>query len=94
MADPERLDNCILALVPFWGELMVSAVKSATCKRYAKKRGVSDGTIRRELGALAAALNHCQREGYLTSAPHVWRPEKPPAKDRWLTRKEAAGELT
>lgn len=53
-------------------------------------RPVSDGTIRRELGTLRAALEYCRREGYLTWAPAVVLPQRPPARDRWLTRSEAA----
>lgn len=92
-ADPARIADCITALTPFWGELMVSAVKGETCRRYTRereKRGVMPGTIRRELGCLSAALNHCQREGYLTLAPAVALPERPEGRDRWLTRAEAA----
>lgn len=51
---------------------------------------IAAGTIRKELGTLSAALEYCRREGYLLSAPAVALPEKPPAKDRWLTRDEAA----
>ena len=51
---------------------------------------VAPGTIRRELGTLRAALGHCVREGYLATAPHVFLPSKPPPRDRWLTRSEAA----
>ena len=39
---------------------------------------------------LQAALNYCQAEGYLTSAPKVRLPAKPAPRDRWLTRDEAA----
>ena len=90
VADPARIGWAIDALVPFWGEQPVAAVTGNTCRAYRKKRGVGDGTIRRELGTLRAALNHCEREGYLVSAPAVWTPSKPPAKDRWLDRKEVA----
>lgn len=51
---------------------------------------VSPATVRRELGTLQATLNYGHREGYLTSAPVVTLPEKSDAKDRWLTRDEAA----
>jgi len=90
VAAPERIGYAIEALDGFWGDLPVSAVKGETCRRYAKARGVSDGTIRRELGTLRAALNHCHREGYLTAAPAVTLPDKPAPKERWLTRDEAA----
>jgi integrase len=89
-AAPERLIAAVRPLDAFWAELPVSAVKGATCRRYAKERQRADGTIRRELNVLQAALNHCLREGYLLSAPKVTLPARPPAKERWLTRQEAA----
>ncbi|NVK47600.1 MAG: hypothetical protein HWE33_14985 [Rhodobacteraceae bacterium] len=106
VAAPERIGYALDALIPFWAELKVSHVKGETCRRYAKFRKkvikrdaegepiewapVSAGTVRRELGTLQAALNYCQREGFLTSAPLVTLPEKPEAKEPWLTRDEAA----
>lgn len=100
--DPVRIGSAIEALLPFWGKLAVSTIKAETCRRYAKSRSttkgmprgktrpVSPATIRRELGTLRAALSYCHAEGYLTHAPPVTLPEKPPARDVWLTRDEAA----
>ncbi|PTW99057.1 tyrosine-type recombinase/integrase [Pararhodobacter aggregans] len=51
---------------------------------------VAEGTTRRELGTLAAALNFCMGEGQLLNPPKVHLPAKPDPKDRWLTREEAA----
>ena len=79
----ERLDD-------FWKSQKVSAIKGETCRRYANWREKSDGTARRELGVLQAALNWCHREGWLTDAPRVTLPPKPEARERWLTRQEAA----
>lgn len=89
VADPQRLGFAIEALLPFWGDLSVSAIKGETCRRYVKQRKASISTARRELGALSAALNYCFREGYLLSAPPVTLPEKPAPRDRWLTEDEA-----
>ncbi len=90
VAAPERIGYAIMALDRFWGDLPVTAVKGATCRRYVAERGVANGTARRELGTLQAALNFCAREGHLLTAPLVWRPPADPPKDRWLTRQEAA----
>lgn len=102
VADPVRLACAIEALLPFWGLLQVSTIKAETCRRYAKSRvtgkgmpegqtrQISPGTIRRELGTLRAALEYCRAEGYLLSAPSVTLPAPPAAKERWLTRDEAA----
>ncbi|WP_457299142.1 tyrosine-type recombinase/integrase [Phyllobacterium sp. P5_D12] len=51
-----------------------------------------DGTAatRRQLEDLRSAINYYKDEGYATVAPTVWLPEKPGARDRWLTRAEAA----
>lgn len=99
-ADPERISYAVEALLPFWGDLTVSAITKNTCRRYAATRfrkardgariPIAQGTIRRELGALSAALNYCVDEGRLLSAPPVHLPEKPAPKERWLTRSEAA----
>ena len=48
------------------------------------------GTIRKELGVLAAAIQYCKDEGHLLNPPKVHLPAKPAPKDRWLTRNEAA----
>lgn len=90
VAAPERIGYAMDALLPFWAELKLSHVKGETCRRYGKWRSRSNGTIRRELGTLQAAMNYAQREGYVTSAPLVTRPPKPEATTRWLTRSEAA----
>jgi integrase len=89
-AAPERIGYALKALLPFWDGLAVSDVTKATCRRYSTARKKSDGTIRRELATLRAALNYCAQEGHLTRAPFVHLPSKPNAKDRWLTRDEVA----
>ena len=90
VAAPERIGYAVLALEPHLGALPVSSLGGAVCRRYMKDRGVSPGTVRKELGTLQAALNFAAREGYLTAAPKVWLPPKPAPRDRWLTRDEAA----
>lgn len=99
VAAPERIGYAMQALLPFWGALPVSAVKGATCRRYAatrtrkvagKVQPISPGTIRRELNTLGAALQFCAREGYLISAPLVTLPSKPETTQRAMTRDEAA----
>ncbi|MDP3263467.1 MAG: site-specific integrase [Tabrizicola sp.] len=100
VAAPSRIGYAIDALLAFWGALSVADVKGETCRRYAKTRTrrfkdgsaqpISDGTLRRELNVLQAAINYCHKEGYLLTTTKVTLPEKPPSRDRWLTRDEAA----
>ena len=47
-------------------------------------------SIRKDLEDLRAAINHHHREGLHTSAIKVVLPPKPPPRERWLTRQEAA----
>ena len=91
--DRARLADCIRALVPLLGDLPLSAIRGEVCRRYGKDRNRAPGTVRKELGVLAAAINHCHAEGYITSAPRVRLPAKPPPRDRWLTRDEVAALL-
>ena len=95
-ADPKRIAYAIHALLPFWSDRHVALVKGETCRAYLRYReglGVGAGTIRRELGCLQAALRHCQREGHIPEIPMAWLPPRPPPKERWLTRSEAAALL-
>jgi integrase len=89
---PARIGYAISALLPYWSGKTVADITKSSCRRYAAKRGVSAGTIRRELGVLTAALNYAAGEKLLKKeqVPLVELPTKPEGKDRWLTRNEAA----
>lgn len=103
------------ALLPFWAESTVDAIKGETCRAYYRQRRAAlsekypsraaksllspvdgqgpscfDNTIRRELATISAALEHCRKEGHLLNPPAVWLPPGRRAKERWLTRSEAA----
>ncbi len=93
VADPARIGQCITALLPFWGDVVMSDVKGETCRRYGRERKRAVGTVRKELGVLQAAANYCVREGYLTSAPMVTLPRAPETTQGALTRSEVAALL-
>ena len=59
---------------------------------YAQTRKVSDSTLRRELGALNAALAHAVRGRVLTldAVPHIALPPAGQARDLWLDEAEEA----
>lgn len=92
---PQRIGYAIAALLTYWDGKTVSDITKGRCREYVRKRRVKDGTARRELGALTAALNFAAGENLLEKkhVPTVELPTKPEGKDRWLTRKEAAGLL-
>lgn len=50
--------------------------------------GVADGTIRREIGVLRAALKWAVKERWISDAPYVDAPGSGPPRDRWLTSDE------
>ena len=103
-ACPERIGYAIDALNLWWAGRSVSDVSVDSCEQYIQdmragyhapasekpRRPVQDGTIRRELGCLRSALICCKKRGLLETVPPMAFPDKPPAKERWLTRSEAA----
>lgn len=90
---PDRIAYAIEPLLDYWEHCTVGDITKQTCRNYINRRGRANGTIRRELGVLKAALNFAYSEGRITRVPHVLLPEKPRGKDRWLTRHEAASLL-
>lgn len=87
-ADPARIGYAIDALDGWWSDLPVAEITETRCRAYAEARGVAPGTMRRELGCLRAAINYALPAG--VQKPTIWLPPKPPARDVWLTRSEAA----
>lgn len=61
----------------------------ATCAAYVKARG-KQAAARRELEDLRAAVRHHWKLGLVTHPVPVVLPDKGDARNRWLTRKEAA----
>ena len=86
----ERIAYAIDALLPFWSGRAVSEITETSCREYTLSRSVSNGTVIRELGVLKAALQWDVDHNRLERAPKIWMPKRPPPKDRWLTRSEAA----
>ena len=62
----------------------------AAAKDKATAKRVATGTARRELEVLSAAVGHAYREGRINYRVAVWLPDKPPARDRYLSKSELA----
>ncbi len=90
---PWRIAAAVKAMVPFWQGKTVGNITRETCRGYVTARNRSPGTARRELGVLRAAVNHAHRSGRLTRVVAVELPDGGEARDRFLTRKEAAALL-
>lgn len=88
-ANKRKFDERIARLAKWWGGKMLSSVTGATCREYARHRG-NEGGSRRDLEDLRAAINHHAKEGLHRGSIRVVLPPKGPARERWLTRDEAA----
>lgn len=80
----------IATLSAWWGGQNCDAIRPETCRAYVRERGASESSAARELTTLRAALGHAHKNGKLIDRPFVELPSRPPGRDRWLTRSEAA----
>lgn len=93
IASTETLGYNMDRLLDWWIGKTVADILKDSCQAYAAQRrraGVTDSTVRRELGVLSAAIGHARACDRLREQPKIWMPDQGPAKERWLTRQEAA----
>jgi len=86
---PRETAQRMTALLGYFGDKVLSNINGKMCRYYVKRRG-SRAAARRELEDLRAAINHHRREGLCSAIVEVALPEASPARERWLTREEAA----
>lgn len=86
---PKETAGRLKALLGFFGTKTLSQINRGLCRDYAEHRG-SAAAARRDLEDLRAAINHFHAEGHVREIVKVPLPERSPARDRWLTRQEAA----
>ncbi|MHC3127807.1 integrase [Brevundimonas sp. GN22] len=97
-AHPELVGYHVPPLLDFWGDHMCWDITASTCTGYTRARmaglngrkPVAQGTARRELETLSAALNHAYKARKISKPVFVDLPAKAPRRERWLTRPEAA----
>lgn len=86
-----RQARCIRTLTAALGGIAAEALTAADVRTYiAARRPRADGTVRRELIVLRAALRHSAREGLIDHARLVPMPPLGRPRTRWLRRSEAA----
>lgn len=101
LAKPQKAAERAERLLMWWGERTLSEVTGANCRAYAScrdgegpsVRGGRKGTgggARRDLQDLSAAIGHHHAEGLHREVVKVVLPAKGEARQRWLTRDEAA----
>lgn len=88
---PDRLRDAWKALELVFKHKAPRHITEDDCRAYRQRRndlGRSDGTVHVELGMLRAALRWGVRKKWLDQAPYIWLPQKPPPRDRVLTKAE------
>ena len=90
--EQQEIEPRIERLNEYWGGKMLAQINAQSCAGYAKHRG-NPGGARRDLETLRAAINHHAKEGFHRRVVRVSLPPKGEARDRWLTRREAAALL-
>lgn len=93
MGDTNRF--ALRVILRHFGSYTPAQITAAVVKDYVKDRrddGIKNGTIRRDLGALVAALNYGMRVRLLTAAdmPFVDLPPDSPPRDIWLDEAQEA----
>jgi integrase len=95
--DKRRIEDCIRPLEAEFGDFFPCDLTSDRIATYKKKRKsgklgreVQDSTIRRELVALVAALNHARKQRRIDAGdiPHIAMPPNAPSRDFWLNENE------
>jgi integrase len=88
-ARPKEAAQRARALLAYFGNKTLADINGDCCRRYAEQRS-TDAAARRELEDLRAAINHHRREGLCSQVVEVVLPPERAARERWLTRSEAA----
>jgi len=86
---PEQTQDRVATLLDHFGMMTLADINGTACRAYVAARG-SESAARRELEDLRAAINYHRKEELCSEVVGVWLPEKPVARERWLTRSEAA----
>ncbi|MGO9545417.1 MAG: tyrosine-type recombinase/integrase, partial [Rhodomicrobium sp.] len=98
VARPDLILYQIGFLLPWWGEKRAIEIKPKACRDYVRWRleqigprgRMSEGTARKDLETLRAALRFWHEEYTLTALPIVKLPPKPKRREDWLDRSAAA----
>lgn len=88
-ARPKDTRARLKSIVTHFAGRTLDYLNSKTCADYVKARG-SEAAARRELEDLRAAVRHHWFSGLCTALAPVVLPDKGEARERWLTRDEAA----
>src|SRR5690606_36838894 len=76
------------ALKQTFDNILPEDIDEDICRRYARERikSVSPATAHYELGLVRQAMNWAERKRLIDRAPHIFMPQKPPPRDKRLTK--------
>lgn len=99
-AYPPSILHAVERLSEWWGDRAVSDITERACRAYGAwresgkdRRGVTKGTWGNELIVLKAAVRRDWEAQRLSALIHVWTPDRPEPRTRWLERGEVAALL-
>lgn len=78
------------ALKPTFDNILPEHIDETLCRQYARERmkTVSSATAHYELGLVRQAMNWAERKRLIDRAPFIYMPQKPPPRDKRLTKAE------
>jgi integrase len=88
-ARPQETAARLGRVLDFFGETTLACINRKTCEDYVRQRR-AQAAARRELEDLRAAIRHHWEAGLCVALTPVVLPERGHARERWLTRPEAA----
>ncbi len=88
-SDPIAAKHRLSRLLDFFGSMRLSEINGQICRRY-WEHSSTNNMARRDLEDLRAAINYHRAEGLCDKIVSVRLPERPPPRERWLTRDEFA----
>jgi integrase len=86
---PKATAQIINDLLDFFGDDTLVDLNGERCREFASACS-TDSVARHKLEVLRAAINHHRKEGHCSKLVSVVLPPPRPARERWLTRSEAA----
>jgi hypothetical protein len=89
LARPNEARARLKRLLGFFGGNVLADIKGDRCRAYVEHRG-HQAAARRELEDLRAAVIYHRQEGLCSAVVEIVLPERGLARERWLTRSEAA----
>jgi integrase len=88
-ARPQETAARLGRILNFFGATTLAGINRKSCDAYVRQRG-AQAAARRELEDLRAAIRHHWEAGLCAALTPVVLPERGQARERWLTRTEAA----